>query len=697
MQIKNIVEMFCLVSTLILTYNAVAFARSISEVTIYRDTWGVPHIYGESEAAVSFTLGYAQAEDRLETVLKAFRKAEGTMAEAFGEEWIEHDYQQRLCGHAEVSKRRYHELSEQSQRNIEAFVHGIKKYMKEHPDEVPEWTPEPEPYHVVALSRYVVWGWPLGQAKGDLGRSERELEDGKGSNQWVIGRRLSAEDCVISLIDPHVGWHDEWLFYESHLHGGDLNVFGFSLVGTPFIGLGHNDYISWAMTTGGPDTADVYEVEFDPESLTYQYDDETRKIKSEKIEIKVKTDHGIKTVEKTIRRTHHGPIVEVRGNYAYVFKLAQADEVHLVDQMAEMNKAKNLGEFLQATSMCQLMPQNLMYGDIDGNMYYVRTGRVPIRPEGYDWTKPVSGNTSVTEWLGLHSDEDLVQILNPPAGFMQNCNISPGTMTFNSPMTADRYPDYIYRASTDSSNSRGRRFMQIMRQRQDQKFSLEDAMKIAMDTTLHGVEPYQKILRKAYDKHKDQFAHLQKPIETVINWDRHADIDSVGMTLFGFWLAFGAEEYDVREMLEKDNVPDDTQIALLEAFDSAVKHIKKTYGEIKEWGEVHCAKRGDQSWPLAGISRFGFTTLRAISTHDPDEDGILYARAGQSCTTIVLLKQVVRSYSVVPYGQSEHPDSPHFTDQGKKLMAHRKFKPTWYQKEELMKHLESEKHLKYEH
>lgn len=692
--IKTVIEIFCLTSVLVLTYNVVAFARSINEATLYRDTWGVPHIYGKTEEAVAFAQGYAQAEDRLETVLKAFCKAEGTMARAFGKDWIEHDYRQRLCGHAEVSKRRYHELNEQSRKNIEAFVDGIKKYMKENPDEVQDWAPEPKPYHVVALSRYVIWGWPLGQAMADLNRAEPKLEDGRGSNEWVVGRKLSAEGCVISLIDPHVGWQDEWLFYESHLHGGDLDVFGFSLVGTPFIGLGHNDFISWTMTTGGPDTADVYEVKFDPENLTYQYDDETRKLSSETVKIEVKTDDGFETVEKTIRRTHHGPIVEVRGNYAYVFKLAQADEVHLVDQMAKINKAKNLGEFLQAASMCQLMPQNLMYGDVYGNMYYVRHGRVPIRPEGYDWTKPVPGNTSKTEWLGLHPAEDLVQILNPPAGFMQNCNISPGTMTFNSPMTAERYPDYIYRADTDGSNSRGRRFMQIMRQRNGKKITLQDALKLAMDTELHGVEPWQKMIKEAFEAHKKQFAHLRKQIKTLIDWDRCAEVDSVGMTLFGFWLASGAKEYEA--VIEKGNVLVATQIALLEAFDSAVKQLEATYGRIDvQWGEIHRAKRGDRSWALAGVSRSGFTTLRAIGTHDPDEDGILYARSGQSCPTVVLLKQPVRSFSVVPYGQSEHPDSPHFTDQGEKLMAHKKLKPTWYQKEELMKHLESTKRVKY--
>ena len=47
---------------------------------------------------------------------------------------------------------------------------------------------------------------------------------------------------------------------------------------------------------------------------------------------------------------------------------------------------------------------------------------------GVNWSRPVPGNTSETAWKGTHPLEDLVQIKNPPQGYMQNNNVAPDTM-----------------------------------------------------------------------------------------------------------------------------------------------------------------------------------------------------------------------------------------------------------------------------
>lgn len=667
---------------LLIVFPTVATAE---KVTIYRDTWGVPHIYGDSAEAALYGQGYAQAQDRLGTIMKAYRKAVGRMAEAFGEDWVEHDYQQRVLEHEKMARERYDTLSPEVRRGIEAFLAGMKAYMREHPERVPEWALDPQPYHVVALTRYVIWGWPVGQAWSDLERRPQGPDTGRGSNQWVIGKRLSAEGCVIACIDPHVGASDEWLFYENHLHGGDLNVFGFSPPGTPLVGLGHNDYCSWAMTTGGPDTSDIYEEEIHPENpLKYRYDGEWRDMVVEEVAIRVKTKDGIRTVKREIHFTHHGPVVRRENDKAYAMKLPYREEVGLAEQLWHMVHAKNLGDFLNAVSLFQLMPQNLMYGDIYGNMYYVRTGRVPIRPEGYDWSRPVPGNTSRTEWLGLHDLQDLVQILNPPAGFMQNCNISPGTMTFNSPMTPDRYPFYLYNASQDGTNPRGSRFLEIMRHLKG-KVTLEQAIDIALDIQLFGAEKWQRALVESYKQFADQYTDLGPAVALIRDWDRRAAVDSTGMTLYAYWWMAGA-----REISPDPSPSSEQQEKLLQALREAVQTMRRVYGSISvRWGDVHRGRRGDRSWPLAGVAYKGMVTLRAIGTTDPDERGVMTMRSGQSCPTVILLKSPITSYSAVPFGQSEDPESPHYTDQGEKLFAKRRLKPTWYQKEDLMQHLES--------
>jgi acyl-homoserine lactone acylase PvdQ len=270
-------------------------------------------------------------------------------------------------------------------------------------------------------------------------------------------------------------------------------------------------------------------------------------------------------------------------------------------------------------------------------------------------------------------------------------------MTFDSPMTADRYEDYLYRASTEGSNPRGRRFMELMKMKKGEKITKEEALQMAVDTYVHGIDVWQKALVDAYEAHRSEFSSLEQAVDIIRNWNRQAEIESVGMTLFRFWWRTGREYSDQipADLIEAGETPPEAaQRVMLKALGEAVEYMRETFGSFEvPWGEAHRGKRGDRSWQLAGVADNRLVTLRAIGSGDPDENGISYARSGQSCPTVVFLKQPVTSYSAVPYGQSEHPDSPHYTDQGEKLFQHKKLKPTWFQKEDLLKNLESQKTL----
>jgi acyl-homoserine lactone acylase PvdQ len=644
----------------------------------------VPHIYGNSEEAAIFGQGYAQAEDRLPTIYRAYRKTIGTMAEAFGPEWVEHDYQQHLFGHLGTSRGKYPSLSRENRKMGESFLSGIKAFIQEHPEEVPDWYCDIEPHGLITLGWFVISKWQLGEAVSKLRRGRVDIG---ASNEWSIGRSRSREGYPMACIDPHVSWKDEWLFFESHLHGGNLHAYGFSPVGTPYISLGHNERLCWAMTTGGPDTSDVYEEELDDDGSKYLYDGEWRDIERRTVEIGVRTPNGMEFVERNIMETHHGPIVKVVGNRGYSFKLSLHREVGLIDQLRLMNKARDLGDFLKAMSMLQLMPQNTMYTDVYGNSYYQRTGRVPIRPSGYDWSKPVPGNTSKTEWLGIHPMEDLVQLLNPPTGFMQNCNISPGNMTFNSPLTSGRYRDYLYNVSWDGQNTRGSRFLEIMRQ--TNKVGLEDALKIMVDSKLYGTEAM--ISRIERTPLPTGNAHFEEAVAILTDWDGQADIESVGMSLYTQWLKqlrkeVGREGFS--RIAKSKRLGKEDGDALVDALSRACEFLEEKFGTIRvSWGDINRGRRGDRSWPLAGCGE----TLRSIGVKGPNEEGISYGEKGQSCPTLVLLKDPIESFSAVPYGQSEKPGSPHFTDQGEKLFAKRLLKPTWFSKVDLLKNIESMK------
>ncbi len=668
-----------------------------NQVTIYRDNWGIPHIYADTEENLAYAFGYAQAEDRLIQILTSYRHAEGTMAEAFGKRFVDSDYNQRVWQHATIAQKNFPRLSADMQNIFNHFVAGIKQYMKEHPDKVPDWAPEIHPWHILALGRAFIWGWPLGQARGDFWRGKRKIERPHHSNQWLVSAERSAEGVPIALIDPHLNFETSGHWMEARLHAGEMQAAGMCIPGTPFIGLGHNQYISWAATTGGPDCADVYELDINPDNpLQYQYDGQWREITKETVLIRVKEENDIKEIERIVERSHYGPVMERDGNKAYAFKLAYADEFLLVDQMLNINKAKNLTDFKSALAMCQMMPQNMMYAGIDGNIYYARTGRVPIRPESYDWDYPLPGNTKATEWLGIHPHQDLIQITNPATGFMQNCNISPGTMMPNSPFTKDKYPAYIYNDTENRSNPRGRSAVRLLEA--EKKLTVERAKQIALNTTADGFEIWQSALKESYKTNTKFYPDLQNAVTLITGWNGHLDADNTAAALYRFWRR-ECNKVKVNLPTDEDGTIKDLstndQKNMLKALKKAKQYLTDKFGSFQiPWGTTVRLKRGEKTWPVSGGSfNNGVNVLRAASGRLSDETGITTVMSGQSCCMLVVLSDPIRSYSILPWGESDDPDSPHYTDQAEALFSKSEFKSTYFLKEELMKHVESEKNI----
>src|SRR5207248_2856655 len=250
---------------------------------------------------------------------------------------------------------------------------------------------------------------------GDLRRAGIEPDPipARGSNQWVITPSRTADGAPLALIDPHLSWYGQFRFYEARLYGGALQTSGMAIPGLPLSALGHNAYCSVAMTTGGPDAADVYEEELNPDNpRQYKYDGQWRDMVVQKERIRVKQGGEVATKEFEIESTRHGPVVAHRNGKAYAMKLPYFDQYRLPEQSYLMATAHNLKEMKQALSLFQLMEQNVMVATVDGDIFYLRNGRVPVRPKSFDWKRPVPGNTPASEWLGFHALEDLVQSEN---------------------------------------------------------------------------------------------------------------------------------------------------------------------------------------------------------------------------------------------------------------------------------------------
>ena len=673
--------------------------QTTNDATLYRDEFGIPHVYAPTLEAAAFAVGYAQAEDRLEELLKNYRRANGTLAEVFGPSQVRNDMIQRLFRHAEFSREKYGQLSPKTRRVIEAYQAGIKQFMKEHPDQVPAWAQVIHPWDVVALGRYIIWGWPLGEAGEKLLRAGIQPDDVgyHGSNEMLIGPSRTALKVPIAVIDPHLSWYGEFRFYQIRIYAGDFNASGVSILGTPLPTLGHSRFCSIAMTTGGPDTSDIFEEELNPNNpRQYRYDDGWRDLQVRKEKIGVKKGEQVEWKEVEIEYSIHGPIVAHKNGKAYAMAIPYYEEVGLTDQTYDTMTARNLTEMKQALSHLQLMAQNVMIATVQGDIYYVRTGRVPIRAPGVDPSRPIPGRYSTNEWRGIHPFSDLVQIENPPQGYMHNCNVSPFGMMKDSPLTPEkcaRYP-YLYNA-TRKAPLHQRGYMMTDLLDAAHHVTIDGAIGIAFNPQVYHAEKWQARLAAAWTNAPDSVKQgaASEVCGLIRDWDRRSDANSEGaLAYYAFKRALDLEN---NQQVEPPTDLGDKELTT--ALGKAADWLKSNFGSLHvAYGTYFRVGRegGDRTYPVGGgtVRDAGMATPRAIGFSKVGKEQV--GHSGQTSTQIVVMTDPPESYTIVPLGVSDHKASGHWDDQAEKLFSRSKATPTYFMnRPELLRHLTSTKVL----
>ncbi len=677
------------------------------DASLHRDTWGVPHVVANNEAAGFFALGYAQAEDRLEDIYLAIRTGVGRMAEVRGQEFVQQDYMMRLAHNDTLHKTYLQAAPAHLKEAVAAFTAGIQSYIDSHPDEAKEVAIPIEPWHPLAVGRAMILRWPLGTIMDDLKNGEQRVKPPMGSNQWAVSPSRSADGSAILLSDPHLTWEGLAVLYEARVHAGDMHMNGYYLIGSPMLAIGHNQSVGWALTTGGPDTSDVYrmKIRMTP-SPQYEYDGEWKSMEVKSFAIPVK---GGKSISMPALYTHLGPVVgepDVKSGVAYVGASPYFEQTGLYDQFYRIAKSKNVHEVNQALALHQYNEQNVMSADTEGNISYVRNGATPIRPDGFDWSRPVDGTTSKTAWLGIHPQSDLVRIVNPTQGYMQNCNISPANMMVNSPLVPEKYRNYIYNVSWDQNNPRGRRSIELLHN--DSSVTREAAKSYAMDVFDRIAGRWQKELRLAWEnaaKGLAQNPELKRGVQAILAWDGYFTSEATATSLYKFWRLKCGDQCDLDPMAKDQPLTVETRTKLLELLLETIGEMQTRYGKWDvKWGEVHVVGRGDKYFPASGTdfssgikdANYSETLLDVHSIADPKKPGRYVANSGSMAMILMFFdKNGVSSFTCTPWGQSAHPESPHYMDQGEGLYGPRKMKPTWWDPAELKLHIKSTKVLTY--
>lgn len=691
-------------------------AQTARSVTIIRDTYGVPHIYGPTDASVVFGHAYAQAEDNFEQIEYNTLYALGRSAELRGER----DWWDNLLARAfeipRLAREEYARATPQMRKIYEAYAAGLNYYVEKNPEKRARLISSFEPWHTIAMLRARYW---LAEFIWDSGLQRKELRIGdlkfsaldsanstyakrhdpntrergtlafpdestiefkertQGSNMWAIAPKKTVDGHAMLFINPHVGFLGPYTYYEAHLHSDEgLRLSGTGRHGFPFPYIGHNEKLGWSHTDNYFDHGDLYAETFDnpSEPLAYRYGTGYRKATEWREKVNVLVEGKLESRDVVLRKTHHGPLVGERDGKPLAVRLAKAAEGGWYDQWYAMARSSSLAEFKTALNRVAIPYMNIVYADNAGNIFYIYNGVVPKRSPNFDWRKAVEGSDPQTEWQGYHAFTELPQVLNPATGYLQNTNSTPFTVTTGIDINKSMFPAYMIGGEDD--NARAKVSRQILTERE--KFDFGAWAKAATDTRVQIADDILPRLVAQFDSLRTadsaKAAKLQPHIKALQTWDRRSGMGSTGMTLFFRMLTTSGP-----------NGP------FLPALERAVDGLTQEWGSASvPWGDVNRHQRihwsgtptfsaSAASLPVAGAP--GFVGIAFV--FNSRRDGKLqFGTSGNSYVSVIEFAPRVRARSIVFYGQSSDPASPHYFDQAP-LYARGEFKPAWFHRDEV--------------
>lgn len=667
------------------------------DVSIYRDKFGVPHIVGETEEAAFFGYGYAQAEDHLERMMLQYRDAQGRRAEVQGFEALgdgylhfipyeyrwDGDYLQRLMRTKQGVVENRDKIDPHVYKLLQAFAGGVNAYIAEHRSEIPEWIDGITAEDVEAFERSNYFRfYSVNDALMKMTEQTWNFPS-FGSNQFAVARGKSADGRVMHVEHTHMPWANRFQNYEAHLMvPGKLNAGGISWFGSPFFLMGFNDKITWSATWNQPNMSDMYEEKTNPENpRQYLYDGQWREIREEMATFHVKGPNGMEVVSLPLYYTHHGPVVkfDAERHRAWSVKVPNFDGVNYSLGLYGLMKARNLDEFKAAIGR-QLIPRwNFLMSDPE-NIYWVHNGNVPERNDKFNWFKPVPGWTSETEWGPYIPFSKYPQITNPAPGFLQNCNNAFWVSTTHSGLDplalGPYYLQYPVKAGAgmEALNTRGERVVDVLGQ--DRKFTRDDMVKLGYDTYILPADVIVPLLTEA-SRSRAADAKLQGPLAELQKWDRRSAVDSRASTYLYYWAksykeAQGEAKYARFLAYERGSIDihaSEEQEAAWKALVEGMELLEKKFGTLDvPWGKINVVVRNGV-FPMDGTSVELFGVLHPDEGPEQD-DGRIFCNDGWGHLMIVVEADAAGTkpkqiWSLLPYGESEHPDSAHYNDLAK--------------------------------
>lgn len=686
-------------------------------VTILRDKWGIPHVYGKTDADAVFGMLYAQAEDDFPRVERNFITALGRMAEVEGDKALYEDLRMKLFIRPDTLQAQYRASPPWLKKLMHAWADGLNWYLHTHPQVQPQLLTHFEPWMALSFSEGSIGGdieevdvKALHRFYEDLpalaaapAGSDLDREPG-GSNGFAISPQISKSGRALLMINPHTSF-----YFRPEIHvvsEAGLNAYGAVTWGQFFVYQGFNDRLGWMHTSGGGDVIDEFleTVVKKDGKYWYQYGKELRPVREVAITLPYKVPGGMAEKQVTAYFTHHGPVVRREGD-KWVSVALMNEPLKALQQSYLRTKARNYKAFWKAMELRTNSSNNTVYADADGNIAYFHGNFIPKRDPRFDYTKPVDGSDPATDWQGLHTVEQTIRLFNPKNGWIQNTNNWPYSAAGPYSPRREDYPAYM---SMNPENPRGIHAVRVLEK--ETAFTLESLIAAAYDSKLTAFEPLLPLLLRAYDEtpaHALHKAGLAGQIAELRDWDMRYALTSVPTSLAIYWLqdlvkTHGPAAKDggigVLEYIGKQVTP----AQHLEALTRASAKLESAFGAWRTpWGEINRFQRltgdivqpFDDSKPSIPVpyASGNWGALAAYGMTSPQTTKRIYGERGNSFVAAVEFGPKIRARSILAGGQSGDPASPHFNDQAE-MYARGEFKDVLFYKEDVLKHLERRYH-----
>ncbi len=694
------IRRFAFTVCVVVAFETLLFAQTNSlarNVTIYRDTYGVPHVFGRTDASTVFGFAYAQAEDNFWRVEENFILALGRGSEVYGAKSLDEDRLNHALEIPRLARAEYARLDPRMRSLCDAFAAGFNYYLARHPEVKPRLLTTIEPWYTLAFIRYNYYqnGFARDRNLRGVGvqtaTRDNDLKEHTGSNGWVVGPSKSASGHALLFINPHLPFFGPGQVYEGHVHSDEgWNFTGYTRFGFPLPYVGHNENGGWVSTDNAADLTDVYLETFDDPSrpLAYKYGNGYRLATERVEEIKVKTANGLDTRKFTMRKTHHGPILGARDGKMLALRMAKFESDGWLREWYDMTRATSLSALKRAMAPLNMNFGNVMYADRQGNTWYMYNGAVPRRDPRFDWSKPVDGSDPATEWQGYHTMNELPQLANPKTGWMQNCNTTPFLLTSDGNPDPKQFPKYMVQ---EGDNPRGAISREILASKA--KFTFDEWTQVAFDTRVMSVSTRLPGLLTALKQRLDNFpdsaekSRLIEVYDELSRWNHRSSNDSVATTIFSLW---------------HERISRDENLNVFTALTDVLNTLQRDFGTWKvEWGEINRLQRLDESndedfqdsKPSLAVSGVNGNDGAVFTFYATPERGQKrrYGVAGGTYISVVEFAPKVRALSVHTFGSSGDPRSKHFMDQSA-LYTRGQFKPSLLTLEEIKSNLESSYH-----